>query len=421
MRMNTRRYTRLTRAFSRRIENHGATVALHVQSYDFAQSEKSPPGPYPRTPAMAAGVADHIWSLREIGHALAWPADSHDVLDDCDGPPVRNERGRPFVLREGVGLNDSRPSVSALQCDAFRGHVVLRHDRINTSRNQTETLPTDTCVPLSCELSHHPGALHLPALAMSDDETRMLGAKCDLLRSLHVPGKPLVLPNAWDVASARAVVAAGFPVVATSSGAVVATLGHEDHQGAPAEEMLAVAARIARSVGVPVTIDAEGGYGMAAANLVQALFETGVAGCNLEDTDHAGNRVSELDVQTERLGAVREAATGRGYGLVINARIDVFLANRDRPQGELLDEAVARGRAYWAKGADCVFPIFLTEPEVISSFVHEVAAPVNVLAVPQAPPPAQLREFGVARISYGSGLHLRSMEELDRLLEDIHP
>src|SRR2546423_7209160 len=104
-----------------------------------------------------------------------------------------------------------------------------------------------------------------------------LRSKCDLLRSLQRPGDPLLLPNAWDVATARAVVAAGFPVVATTSGGVAATLGYEDHEGAPADEMLAAAARIARGVEVPVTVDAEAGYGMEPAELVAALRTGGGA------------------------------------------------------------------------------------------------------------------------------------------------
>src|SRR5918999_2829076 len=98
-----------------------------------------------------------------------------------------------------------------------------------------------------------------------------LKGRCDQLRSLHRRGAPLLLPNAWDVATARAVVAAGFPVVATTSGGVAGTLGYEDHEGAPAEEMLAAAARIARGVEVPVTVDAEAGYGMRPADVAAAL------------------------------------------------------------------------------------------------------------------------------------------------------
>src|SRR6059036_3770221 len=104
-----------------------------------------------------------------------------------------------------------------------------------------------------------------------------LQSKCDLLRSLHRPGDPLLLPNAWDVATARAVVAAGFPVVATTSGGVAAALGYEDHEHAPANEMLAAAGRICRSVDVPVTVDAEAGYGTGPADLIAALQRIGAA------------------------------------------------------------------------------------------------------------------------------------------------
>src|SRR2546421_4565531 len=153
-----------------------------------------------------------------------------------------------------------------------------------------------------------------------------LQSKCDLLRSLHRPGDPLLLPNAWDVATARAVVAAGFPVVATTSGGVAATLGYEDHEGAPADEMLAAAARIARGVEVPVTVDAEAGYGMEPADLVAALRSMGAAGCNLEDTNRATGELRDPAGHAQWLGRVREAAREGSYGLVVNARIDVFVS-----------------------------------------------------------------------------------------------
>src|SRR5216110_688715 len=128
-----------------------------------------------------------------------------------------------------------------------------------------------------------------------------LQRKCDQLRSLHRSGAPLLLPNAWDVATARAVVAAGFPVVATTSAGVAATLGYEDQEDAPADEMLAAAARIARGVEVPVTVDAEAGYGMQPAKLVAALRSARVAGCNLEDTDHpVGGRLPARDQRPDR-------------------------------------------------------------------------------------------------------------------------
>src|SRR5436190_16613947 len=129
-----------------------------------------------------------------------------------------------------------------------------------------------------------------------------LPSKCELLRSLHRPGAPLLLPNAWDVATGRAVVTAGFPVVATTSAGVAATLGYEDHEGAPADEMLAAAARMARGVEVPVTVDAEAGYGMEPAELVAALRGVGAAGCNLEDTDYSAGGLRDAGRQAEWLG-----------------------------------------------------------------------------------------------------------------------
>src|SRR5919106_2153213 len=160
---------------------------------------------------------------------------------------------------------------------------------------------------------------------MTRSQATDLQNRCELLRSLHRPGAPLLLPNAWDVATARAVVKAGYPVVATTSGGVAAALGYEDHEGAPGDEMLAAAARIARGVEAPVTVDAEAGYGMEPAELVAALRTAGAAGCNLEDTDLAAGGLRDPDRHAEWLGAVRQAASEDGYRLVINAPVDVFL------------------------------------------------------------------------------------------------
>ena len=232
-----------------------------------------------------------------------------------------------------------------------------------------------------------------------------LASRCDRLRSLHVPGDPLVLPNAWDAASAKAVVAAGFPVVATTSAGVAAALGYEDHEGAPAEEMLAAAARIGRSVDVPVTLDAEAGYGLEPAELVARLKAAGAAGCNLEDTDHGTGTLRGVREHASWLRSVRDAASEVDYGLVINARIDVFLSGSGS-----LAEAVDRAHAYFEAGVDCAYPIGLAERAAIAAFVAEAGGPVNILALDEAPSVAELAELGVARISYGGLLHRRTME-----------
>jgi 2-methylisocitrate lyase-like PEP mutase family enzyme len=209
-------------------------------------------------------------------------------------------------------------------------------------------------------------------------------------------------------------------VVATTSGGVAATLGYEDEEDAPGEEMLEAAARISMAVDVPVTVDAEAGYGMAPTELVDALLRAGAAGCNLEDTDHATGTLVEMERHAERLSAIRRAATHRAYSLVINARVDVFLAaGGARPHIELVDEAATRARAYLAAGVDCVYPIFLSDADAVGAFVNAVQAPVNILALPQAPPLARMAELGVARISYGSSIHDRVMHELTAFLADI--
>lgn len=250
-----------------------------------------------------------------------------------------------------------------------------------------------------------------------------LQSQCEQLRSLHRPGAPLLLPNAWDVATARAVVAAGFPVVATTSGGVAATLGYSDGEGAPAGEMLAVAARIARNVEVPVTVDAEAGYGMDPAALVAALRNAGAAGCNLEDTDHTVGGLRDPVRHGEWLKAVRQAASADGYPLVINARIDVFLGpflsgTGQGTQERLVPEAVRRARAYFEAGADCVYPIVLWETDALRRFISEAGGPVNVVRLPQTPL-ADLAAAGAARVSWGTFLYLDAMARFGEQLASL--
>ncbi len=249
---------------------------------------------------------------------------------------------------------------------------------------------------------------------MTSSQATDLASRCDLLRSLHRPGAPLLLPNAWDVATARAVVAAGFPVVATTSAGVAGALGYEDHQGAPGDEMLAAAARIASGVDVPVTVDAEGGYGMEPGELMAALRSAGAAGCNLEDTDYTAGGLRDPGRHAAWLSATRQAATADGYGLVINARIDVFLGPLlagagPGTQEELVPEALRRANAYVEAGVDCVYPLGLWETDALRRFMSEVRGPVNVVRLPQAPSLAELAALGVARVSWGHLLYHDAM------------
>ncbi|TYB58619.1 isocitrate lyase/phosphoenolpyruvate mutase family protein [Nonomuraea sp. PA05] len=234
------------------------------------------------------------------------------------------------------------------------------------------------------------------------------------LRALHVPGTPLVLPNVWDAASARAVRQAGFPAIATSSAAVAHALGYEDGERTPVAEMMAAVARVSRAAeGLPVTADVERGYGLKPAELVERLAGAGASGCNLEDSLPGSGDLVDPAAQADFLAEVRAAA---GDALVINARVDVYLHGRG---GDLRQEAVARGRRYLEAGADCVYPILLAAEDEIAALVSELDAPVNVYFGAGGPGIQRLAELGVARISFGSGLHRASQAFTEGLIAEV--
>jgi 2-methylisocitrate lyase-like PEP mutase family enzyme len=239
-------------------------------------------------------------------------------------------------------------------------------------------------------------------------------SKTAVLRSLHHAPEPLVLPNAWDAASARLVEAAGFPAVASASAAVTASLGYADHEDAPVDEMLAAAARICRAVEVPVTIDAEAGYGLPPGELADRLAAAGAAGCNVEDTDHRNGGLRDATEQAEWLGALRAAAPD----LVVNARVDVFIQEWGAPEGRV-EETLRRGRLYLEAGADCVYPILVADEQTIAALVDGIPGPVNVLYRPGVPSLARLAQLGVRRISFGPGIHRAAEAATRRLLERI--
>ncbi|WBB92523.1 isocitrate lyase/phosphoenolpyruvate mutase family protein [Verrucosispora sp. WMMC514] len=248
--------------------------------------------------------------------------------------------------------------------------------------------------------------------------TDSTAARAVALRALHRPGDPLVLPNAWDAGSARAVVAAGFPAVATSSAAVAESLGYGDGERTPPGEMFAAVTRIARAVAVPVTADLERGYGLRPDELVARLLDAGAVGLNLEDSDPRTGVMVDAEEQADLLAGVRAAAEDAGVAVVVNARTDVFLRPGAEP-ADRLAEAVRRARRYLAAGADCVYPILLADPTQLRDVVQAVAAPVNVLARPDGPGRTALAALGVARISYGSGLYAATRAHTARLLAAV--
>ena len=240
-----------------------------------------------------------------------------------------------------------------------------------------------------------------------------------LLKQLHAGPGMLVLPNAWDAASARVIEAAGFPALATTSAGVANALGYEDHQGAPASEMLEAAARVTRAVSIPVSIDFEAGYGMAPAEVVEQLIAVGAAGFNFEDSDHDSDApMIDAEIQAERIAAIKSESAKAGVDLVLNARVDVFIHRQGTLQ-EQATEGLRRARLYKHAGADCVYPILLADEAIISDFVAAVG-PINVNLRPDGPLTLQTTAaLGVRRISYAASLFRAALNTLEGLSADI--
>lgn len=285
----------------------------------------------------------------------------------------------------------------------------------------TKRDPTATAHGFASDLrlaARRAGPLIATVAAMATDRSADLTAaaheRAAHLRELHVPGDPLVLPNAWDAASAARVQAAGFAVVATSSAAVAESLGRSDHGGMDAELAFAATARIGAAVDLPLTADVETGYGLGAEELVGALARAGASGCNLEDTDHErGVRVT-LEDQSAWLRTVRAAADASGFALVLNARIDSFLRAGDAAPQDVLEDAVTRAVAYRAAGADCVYPIGRLDDATVAELVRRIPGPINVMWASGDPTEiARLAALGVARVSAGSSLWHRALVRLD--------
>ncbi|MFI9597192.1 isocitrate lyase/phosphoenolpyruvate mutase family protein [Nonomuraea sp. NPDC052265] len=245
--------------------------------------------------------------------------------------------------------------------------------------------------------------------------------KADLFRKLSTDSV-LLLPNAWDAASAAVIAAAGASAIATTSGGVSWSLGRGDGQHLTRDEMLQAVQRIVNTVDLPVTVDIEGGYGPTpedVAQTIQAVAKAGAVGVNLEDSQAVGGPLFDLTDQTARLHAAREAAATAGLPeLFVNARTDVFLFAIG-PAPDRLNEVIKRTAAYAEAGADGIFVPGLLDLDALATLCAESPLPVNAMAVAGGPTVAELTQAGVRRISLGTALAQTAYTAARRAAEEL--
>lgn len=230
--------------------------------------------------------------------------------------------------------------------------------------------------------------------------------RAELFRRLHLGPPILVLPNAWDVASAkRFAKLPGCRALATTSAGVARSLGYADGEQAPVAEMIEMARRIAAAVDLPVTADLERGYGDWVGT-ARAAWEAGIVGMNFEDSTKGA--LVPVDEQVAAIHAIKAAVPA----LVLNARVDVFLLG-----GDEVDEAVRRANAYLEAGADCTYP-YSERPEPLAELARRIEGPVNAVLEAGIPHPRELQELGIARVTWGGRLAAYAYAEAERIAAD---
>jgi len=231
----------------------------------------------------------------------------------------------------------------------------------------------------------------------------------------------LILPNGWDVPSARVFEDAGFPAIATSSAGMLVSLGYPDGEVIGRDEFVSAVGRIARALSVPLSTDVVAGFGNTTKDVlvtVKAILKIGAVGINIEDFTHATKTLLPIERQVENVKAIRKLGETVGIPLVINARTDA-LRFAEGDEGARFKEAVRRATAYRDAGADCVYPMGLTDAASIANFVKALDFPINVMVRKGLPPISELERLGVARVSFGPGPSYAAMGLLKRIAKEV--
>jgi 2-methylisocitrate lyase-like PEP mutase family enzyme len=245
--------------------------------------------------------------------------------------------------------------------------------------------------------------------------------KAQAFRELHHRGGILILPNAWDVPSARVFENEGFPAVATSSAGLMVSLGYPDGEAIGRDEFLSAVERIARVVSVPLSVDIVAGFGVTTQEVlttVKAILRIGAIGINIEDFVHATKTLYPMERQVENVKAIRKLGDTVGIPVVINARTDALRFGTGDEEANF-EEAVRRAIASRDAGADCVYPMGLAEADSIRRFVKRVDFPINVMVRKGLPTIKELKSLGVARLSFGPSASYAAMGLLKRAAKEV--
>ncbi|PSN91542.1 hypothetical protein B9Q03_03905 [Candidatus Marsarchaeota G2 archaeon OSP_D] len=245
--------------------------------------------------------------------------------------------------------------------------------------------------------------------------------KAEYFRSLHHGPGVLVLPNAWDVPTARLFESVGFKAIATTSAGMLVSLGYEDGERIPFPEFLGAVSRIARVLTVPLTVDVVAGFGPGVHEVVSAVRQivgVGAVGINIEDFEHESKKLFRVEDQVEKIKAIRKLGETMGVNLVINARTDAF-RYAEGGEEDRFREALRRGEFYRDAGADCVYPMGLTQANLIREYVRTLNFPVNVMVTKNTPSVQELEALGVKRLSFGPAAAYAVMGFLKRAAREV--
>lgn len=250
-------------------------------------------------------------------------------------------------------------------------------------------------------------------------------SKAETFRSLHMPGRPLVLFNIWDAGTAKAVASSGVRALATGSWSVAAAHGFADGERVPLDFAIDNLARIVEATDLPVTVDLESGYGEIATEVARTVgraIDAGAIGCNLEDSVPRDGSLRDVSEQAERLAAARRIACDAGVALFINARTDVFFQKPAPEHGDtMVWAALERGRAYAKAGADGLFVPGVVDETLIGRLAEASPLPVNIMVEANTPSLARLAELKVARVSHGPRPYLAMMKALGEAARAVLP